>query len=45
MVVESGEMRMKIESVLNAEQYQTLLDTRQQMMDRYNEMKKMRQAQ
>ena len=45
MVIESGEMRMKIESVLNAEQYQTLLDTRQQMMDRYNEMKKMRQAQ
>ena len=42
MVVESGEMRMKIESVLNDEQYQTLLDTRQQMMDRYEEMKKMR---
>jgi len=45
MVVESGEMRMKIESVLDAEQYQTLIDTRLQMMDRYNEMKKQRQSQ
>ena len=45
MVVESGEMRMKIESVLDPEQYQTLIDTRLQMMDRYNEMKKQRQSQ
>ena len=45
MVVKSGEMRMKIESVLNQEQYQTLLDVRKQMTDRYNKMRKMRQPQ
>jgi len=36
---------MKIESVLDQEQYQQLMDARKQMTERYNKMRKMRPSQ
>ncbi len=39
MVIESGEMRFKIESVLDSKQYQMLMDARKLMNERYKKMK------